>query len=169
MPRARSKQQLLEFGEKEYTRLMSLLDNLNEGQLTQQPVYDNRTCKDILAHLYAWHLLFLTWYEEGMAGGKPVKPAPGYTFTDTPALNEKLYQDYKDMPWEEVLGKFIASHEKVMGIIEGHSPAELEEMGKFAWTGSTNMASYLASATSSHYQWASELIRKTRFDQRKMS
>ncbi len=163
MPRARTKQQLLDFGDKEYQRLTSLVDDLNEEQLTRQFVYEQRSCKDILAHLHAWHLLFLGWYEEGMAGGKPEKPAPGYTFKTTPALNEKLYHDYKDMPWDDVRDRFQATHEQVMGIVQQHSPADLEEKGKYAWTGTTDMASYLASATSSHYQWASELIRKTQF------
>lgn len=164
MPRARTKPQLLEFGEQEYDRLISLVDNLTDDQLIKQHLFENRTCKDVLAHLHAWHLLFLTWYEEGMAGGKPKKPAPGYTFKTTPELNEKLYQEYKGIPLDEIMSKFKATHEKIMGLIEGHSASDLEEKGKYAWTGSTNVASYLASATSSHYQWASELIRKADFD-----
>jgi hypothetical protein len=52
-------------------------------------------------------------------------------------------------------------------LINKHSDAELVEKKKYAWTGTANMASYLASATSSHYQWATSLIEKAKLHQMK--
>ncbi len=160
MSRARNKKELLEFGELEFKHLLGLVDELPSSVRDEELVFDNRTTKDIIAHLYAWHLLELTWYEEGMKGEKPEVPAPGYTFKDAPALNEKLYQEYKSIPWSELREKFTATHKKFMTIISNHSDEDLTAKKKYAWTGSTNMASYFASALSSHYVWAIDLIRK---------
>ncbi len=95
-----------------------------------------------------------------MKGNKPEIPAPGYTFKDTPELNEKLFQEYKDVKWEKIKADFAASHAKCMKIVANHTDEELTTKKKYGWNGSTNLASYLASATSSHYVWASELLRK---------
>lgn len=160
MARARNKQQLLEFGEKELAKLLELVSILTSEQLTKKEVFENRTVKDVIAHLHAWHLLFLTWYKEGMAGNNPEKPAPGFTWKTTPELNEKLYQDYKDIGWKETLSKFKKSHKQIMDLIKKHNDSELEEKEKYGWTGSASLASYMASSTSSHYQWASSLIKK---------
>ena len=160
MTRARNKQQLLEFGKNEFDRLMKLVGTLTPRQRDEEYVFDNRTTKDIVAHLYAWHLLELTWYKEGMSGKKPAIPAPGYTFKDCPKLNEKLYQEYKDLSWSGLVKKFNSSHNKLMEIIERHTGSELTTKKKYVWTGSTDMACYFASALSSHYVWAIDLIGK---------
>ncbi|MBX3049797.1 MAG: ClbS/DfsB family four-helix bundle protein [Anaerolineales bacterium] len=68
MPRARNKAELLEFGEAQYNRLIGLVGDLSEEQRDEIPVFDNRTVKDIVAHLDAWLRLFLGWYRAGMAG-----------------------------------------------------------------------------------------------------
>lgn len=159
MPRARTKAELLQFGEQEYARLLALMGDLTEQQRSETPVFDNRTVKDLLAHLYAWHTLFLNWYRDGMADKKLQIPAPGFTWKETPALNEKLYQQHKNVPWEEMLASFGRSHQKVMALVRKHSDKELTTKRKYAWTGSSNLATYLAGATSSHYVWAVGLIK----------
>lgn len=160
MPRARNKQQLLDFGKKEYDRLLSLISKLSDKQRDTEYIFDNRTAKDIVAHLYAWQLLELGWYKEGMKGSKPAIPAEGYTFKDSSKLNEKLYQDYKDISWKDLENKFKKMHTKLLNIIESHTDAELTTKKKYSWTGSTDMACYFAAALSSHYVWAIDLIRR---------
>jgi hypothetical protein len=158
--RARSKKELLDFGNKEFGILVDLADQFQGSDLLQENIFDNRTVKDILTHLYAWHQLFFVWYEEGMADKKPEIPAPGYTFKTTPELNEKLYQDHKEDKWESVLKNLTISHQKCMEFIKQHSEEELFTKKKYSWTGTTSMGSYFASATSSHYAWANDLLRK---------
>jgi hypothetical protein len=160
MPRARNKAELITYGNKEYKALCDLVNMLKQEKLETTEVFENRTVKDIIAHLHAWHLLFFEWYKVGMSGDKPYIPAKGYTFKDTPKLNEKLYQEYKNIKWEAIYKDFKDSHKKIMEIIENHSEEDLTQKKKYKWTGSTNLASYLASATSSHYVWAKKLIKK---------
>lgn len=76
------------------------MDYSNQFQVnnaTDKVIFDNRTVKDILSHLEAWYQLLFTWYDLGMRGEKPEIPAPGYTFKTTSELNEKLFQEYKDI------------------------------------------------------------------------
>lgn len=162
MPRARNKQQLLEFGKNKFERLMQHVTDLSQDELTNKHVFDAQSVKDILAHLHEWHTMFMTWYEEGMAENDYEMPKPGYTWKDIPKINEEIYKKYADVSFEKILKDLKASHRKILGIVMKHSDEELTEKKKYAWTGSTNMASYLASATSSHYVWANDLIRKFR-------
>ena len=160
MARPMNKEQLISFAQNEYTKLMDLISKLNEKQRDSEYIFDNRTTKDIVAHLYAWQLLELNWYKEGMKGNKPDIPAKGYTFKDSPALNEKLYQEYKNIKWKELFDKFKISHNSLLKIIESHTNDELYTKKKYIWTGSTDMAVYFRSALSSHYVWAQGLIKK---------
>lgn len=160
MARAQNKQQLLDFGKSEFCRLMDIVEKLTPKQRDEEYIFDNRTTKDIVAHLLAWQLLELNWYQKGMSGKKPAIPAPGYTFKDAPALNEKLYQEYKYKKWSDIGEQFKASHKKLLSIIEKHTDEELSTKKKYAWTGTTSITCYLASALSSHYVWAIDLIRK---------
>jgi hypothetical protein len=160
MPRARTKKELVDFGGKEYKNLITLVNDIPKEKRETITLFDNWEISDIIAHLNAWHNLFLQWYEVGMKGDKPEIPAPGYTFKDTPALNEKIYKENKDLSLQEALKKFKNSHKKLMDIVNDHTENELETKKMFKWTGSTNLASYLASATSSHYVWAIKEIKK---------
>jgi len=160
MSRAQNKQQLLDFGEKEFHRLMELVGKLSSDQRDNEFIFDNRTTKDIVAHLYAWQRLELTWYQEGMNGQKPAIPAPGYTFKDAPKLNEKLYQEYKSIVWNDLTKMLTKSHNQLLSIVNKHTDKELSTKKIFSWTGSTSITCYLASALSSHYIWAIDLIRK---------
>ena len=160
MARARTKSELLDFGEKEFKKLMEYSNKYKDSKSETQYIFDNRTAKDILSHLEAWYQLVFNWYQVGMKGEKPEIPAPGYTFKTAPELNEKLFQEYKDIKWEEIIKRLTTSHNKLMEIIKNHSEDELETKKKYKWTGTTNMASYFASVSSSHYVWASDLLRK---------
>ena len=48
----------------------------------------------------------------------------------------------------------------VQELIHQHSYDELFEKKKYKWTGTTSLASYLISATSSHYDWAIKKLKK---------
>ncbi|MBX3049798.1 MAG: ClbS/DfsB family four-helix bundle protein [Anaerolineales bacterium] len=73
-----------------------------------------------------------------------------------------MYQQEKDKSWEAVMGSLQQTHAEAMALVRLHSDEELTAKKKYPWTGSTNLASYLASTTSSHYVWANDLIRKFR-------
>jgi len=151
---------LLAASASEFEKLLAFISDMPESQSVKPGVCENSSAKDMLAHLHAWHKLYLTWYETGMAGDKPEMPAPGYTWKTTPELNDEIYKEYKDASLEEILPLLKETHQKVIKIIESHSDEELFTKKRFAWTGSTSLGSYTVSATSSHYDWASKHIKK---------
>ena len=160
MARAKTKVQLIEFSEKELKSLFEFLKKIEEHQLQNRYVFDNRTPKDIIAHLVAWHKMMKRWYSDGMDGKEVVIPAPGYSFKDTPQLNEKLYDDYKDVEWSQIIMELKKTSTEMINLINRHSEKELFEKKRYKWTGSTSMGSYFASATSSHYAWANKLLKR---------
>ena len=151
MPRAKTKKQLLEQADKFQQEVLECFKGLNEKEHGKK--VNNRRLKDHLAHLSDWHNLFLQWYKVGMKNQKPEMPAPGFSWKETPDLNEELFLKSKDIMLSEILKSFKASHKKVMKVIESHSDKELFTKKLYSWTGSTSLGSYLVSCTASHYQW----------------
>ena len=160
MARPTNKESLLNESQKSFDQLLELVDSIPNGKKVRPGVNGEWSVKDVLAHLCAWHGLIETWYIEGTAGNKPEMPAPGYTWKTTPQLNERIFQDHKNESLDLVFQNVKNSHSKVQGIIQKHSDEELFTKKLYPWTGSTSMGSYFVSATSSHYQWAIDLIKK---------
>jgi hypothetical protein len=160
MARPTNKEGLLNESQKSFNQLFELVDSIPNGEKVVVGVNGEWSVKDVLAHLCAWHSLIETWYIEGRAGNRPEMPALGYTWKTTPQLNERIFQDRKNESLDLVFQNLGSSHSKVQGIIEKHSDEELFTKKRYPWTGSTSMGSYFVSATSSHYQWAIDLIKK---------
>src|SRR5512139_818345 len=102
MARATTKAELESAGQAEYERLLAVVDSIPLERRTAPGVNGEQSVKDVLAHLYAWHRMFLTWYAEGMVGTPVPMPAPGYNWRQIPELNEAIYQQYRDLPLEAV-------------------------------------------------------------------
>ena len=146
----------------EYERLRMEIEAVESGRLEAPGACNEWSVKDLLAHLNAWHEMFLGWEVEGRAGRKPEMPAPGFGWGDTPALNAAIWERTRDDSWEDVAARLDDSYRRVRSVIESYEDPALFEKRRFAWTGSTSVGSYAVSATSSHYDWARKLIRKFR-------
>lgn len=162
MPRPTTKASLLEAAATGLTSVTSLIDELPEHRLTSEFLFESRdrNVRDVVGHLSAWHLLLLGWYDVGMAGGKPEMPAAGFSWKTTPALNQQIWQGLQAHSLDHELKAVQETHQRVLGLIEGHSEEELFTKKHYRWTGSTSLGSYLISATASHYDWALKLLRK---------
>ena len=96
----------------------------------------------------------------GERGEKPTVPAPGYKWSQTPELNQAIYEKYREWTLDEVMKRFAASSVEILDVIEGLSDADLFMPGRYAWTNKNTLGTYFVSATSSHYLWARNEIRK---------
>ena len=168
MPRPTTKEQLLLQSQAALDELLTEAVSLSAGQRDRAGACGEWSVKDVLAHLHAWHELFLVWYREGMAGGKPAVPAPGFSFKDTPALNEKIYQENKNIDFAEVVSRLKQSHRRVIVLAEGHTDTELFTKQSYPWTASTSLGAYFIGCLSSHYEWAHGLVKKYRRGLEKM-
>lgn len=164
MPRPKNKTELEQLSKANFNTLLALVDNLTEEDRLREfpPGTMNRNIRDVLAHLHAWHILFLNWYSVGMRDEIPDMPAPGYSWKTTPELNRKIFEDYSNVGLEAVRALLMNSFQDVQRIIQAHDNEELFTKKRYSWTGSTSLGSYLVSATSSHYDWALKLIRKAK-------
>lgn len=162
MPRPKNKLELQQLSEKNFNKLGDFISDLSpEARVAEFPEGTmNRNIRDVLGHLYHWHLMMLNWYKVGMSGHKPDMPAKGHTWKTTGALNHEIHQQCQTVTLlkiQELLGE---SHHKVKALIDQHSDEELFEKKRYKWTGSTSLGAYLISATSSHYDWALKLIKR---------
>ena len=162
MPRPKSKTELIEFSNLNYTKLLDYINSIpSELQDQEFPAGTmNRTISDVLCHLHHWHLMMLEWYSVGMKGQKPDMPAKGYTWKTTPELNKLIWEKYESTSLSESKSLLKSSFNELQIVIKAHSDFELFEKKHYKWTGSTSLGSYLVSATSSHYDWALKLIKK---------
>ena len=96
-----------------------------------------------------------------MAGEKPAMPAKGYTWKTVPDLNREIWRMYKEQDLVEVKEKLDKSFQEVQQLMLSHTDEELFTKKKYNWTGSTSLGAYLISASSSHYDWAWKLIKKS--------
>ena len=160
MPRPRDRSQLLERMKQNFDALWDEVDSIPVPSRMTAGACEDWSVKDILAHLDAWHDMFLLWEREGAAGRKPEMPAPGFTWKDTPALNQAIWERTRHDGYDEVSERLRSSYGRVRTVVESYDNEDLFTKRRYKWTGSTSVGSYAVSATSSHYDWARQLIRK---------
>lgn len=152
--------QLLEAARTRFARLDETAAAVASDLRAVPGVCEAWSVKDLLAHLDAWHTMFLGWEAAGSRGEQVDMPASGYRWSDTPALNQAIHDRTANDEWGDVMTRLHDSHRRVLDVIASYGDEELFTKKKYAWTGSTSVGSYAISATASHYDWASKLIRK---------
>lgn len=162
MSRPTTREELLGRIVTDFERLCASVEQIEPAYRLGPSDYPRGSIKDMLAHLHAWHEMFLSWERVGRKGGAPDMPAAGYIWRDTPALNMEIHKQHEDDAWESVMTNLRASHARVRVVVESYSDEELFEKRHYAWTGSTSVGSYAVSATTSHYDWAEKHVRKSR-------
>jgi len=162
MPRPKTKEELITLSNGSYKKLLAYIRSMSTDELHAEfpEGYLNRNVRDVLAHLHHWHLMMLEWYKVGMTGKKPDMPAKGYTWKTTPDLNREIWKKYQNEDLKIVITILEKSFTALQKVIHNHTEEELFEKRRYKWTGTTSLASYLISATSSHYDWAYKLIKK---------
>ena len=160
----KNKEELLNQSRDNFHNLNELINSYSEEErLSEFPQGTmNRNIRDVLAHLYHWHLMFINWYTIGMKGDTPEMPAKGYSWKDTKELNKFIWEKYQNHKLEHIRLAIEKSHSKLQSIIENHTDKELFEKKRYQWTGSSSLATYIRSNTRSHYNWAYNLIRKAK-------
>ena len=119
----------------------------------------DKNLRDILVHLYEWHLLLLNWIKVNSSGEhKPFLPEP-YNWKTYPTMNVEFWKKHQSTPLTEAKAKLKESHKDVMALIETFSNEELFAKGVFDWTGTSTLGAYCVSATASHYDWAIKKIK----------
>jgi hypothetical protein len=151
---------LLERNDVEFAGLLALLDSLPPERLREPfgGTGRDRSVRDVLAHLHAWHILLEQWYSIGTAGGSPAIPAEGYSWRELDALNVALRDQWQDTSLDELLPLLKASHESLQATVALHTDAELDDPAAYAWTRGAALGELALECGGSHYVWARQTI-----------
>lgn len=171
MARPTSKPELLAAAVQGAAELDALIDRMTPAEQAGELVFPasatrteahwqrDRSVRDVVAHLTAWHTLLLDWVASNEAGeAQPFLPAP-YSWRDYAAMNVAFRDAAERLSLREARTQFAESHARVIALIERHTEAELFEKRHFPWTGTTSLGSYCVSATSAHTRWATTKLR----------
>lgn len=169
MPRPKNKDELIKAMNAEFTKLCEILDDTPseilhgdfKGALPNNA--RDKNARDVLIHLYEWQVMLEKFIANNLEfkGDKftpkakisPFLPAP-YNWRTYPKLNLELWQKHQNTSFESALNALKQSHESILALTQKFSDNELFDKKHFAFTGTTNLGSYVISSTSSHYVWA---------------
>ncbi|WP_421701259.1 ClbS/DfsB family four-helix bundle protein [Aliiroseovarius sp.] len=158
MPAATSKAEIIAITEKEWAKLTTLLDKVDEA-LATRPLDDGVTIKDTVAHRAHWTHLFLGWYADGQAGREVHFPAKGYKWNQLKPYNAMLRERHAGLSWAEARANLDTSHAALMDFYATHSDEDLYagpmKGANNAWT----PGRWSESAGASHYRSAAKWIR----------
>lgn len=160
MPRPKTKTDLLDQARKEHDLLDECLAGLSDAQYVETDIVGAWSVKDVLAHLTEWEQMALGWHAADQRGEQPEMPANGYKWNQTPELNQQIYEKHRERPLHHILADYRASYAEIIAFIKNMPEENLFTPSYYDWTGNNNMATYYISATSSHYRWARNEIRK---------
>lgn len=157
-----SKQDLLKEISVETNKLDSLLEKLTAAQMVESGVTPGGwSVKDILAHLIGWQQMILSFHKAEMRGEIPEVPGHGLTWRDTPKLNSMICAEFKDVPLDEILKTFRASHKEMLQLVDDVLDNDFTKVRRFQWLGpSWTVSDYVRAETASHYKWAGNHIKK---------
>jgi len=100
MPAATTKSDLIAVTEKEFTKLETLLDQVDPAFAMEKDEEDT-SIKDVIAHRAHWIDLYLGWYRDGQAGKDVHFPAKGYKWNELKRYNAELRAEQIDLGWAE--------------------------------------------------------------------
>jgi hypothetical protein len=157
----KSKIELVEDCEKEWTKLWKLLDDFEVADLERRAGRGDsaRSITDHLAHVHAWHRLLLGWLKSG-PNGNPDLPVKGFKWNQTRSLNQMLFEEFKHASFVSVRRKLKLSHGRVIKRVNGFSNRQLIQPGQFVWTKKLGLVSYVGPNTAGHYRWAQKKIQR---------
>ncbi|MCP4380006.1 MAG: ClbS/DfsB family four-helix bundle protein [Hyphomicrobiales bacterium] len=157
---ATDKAELIGVAEKEFSKLKTTLDGIDEKTANIPHPTDGITIKDTIVHRAHWLGLFEGWYRGGKDGETVVTPAPGYKWNQLKAYNAKVREDASDVSWPSALARLENAHNDFVALLDGIDEAELYEPHRYAWTNNWTVGRWAESSGPSHYRSANKYIRE---------
>jgi hypothetical protein len=118
------------------------------------------TIKDLLSVRAWWTEQVVAWIESGRAGEKPVLPARGFKWTETPRLNDSIVEASRADSYATVRARLNAAFHRATVVIDSLTDRELLEPGVFAWAGKWPLARWISINTTRQYATALTFIRR---------
>ena len=168
MGRPVTKSELLSEAGENYEKMKEMISSMTKEELSTPFDFPgkkeahwkrDRNVRDILVHLYEWHMLLLDWVRANQKGeAKSILPEP-YNWKTYGSMNIEFWKKHQDTPLEKAEEMLAKTHREVMELAETFSNEELFTKGVFKWVGGSTLGSYFVSNTSSHYDWAMKKLK----------
>jgi hypothetical protein len=101
--------------------LLQAVDGLSYREMTQIPIFDNWTVKDVLAHIIGWD----EWTLENLP--LIVQDRAGeVSAIDPDALNQQSVQAWRNTPLSDVLATIKTTHQQILNIIANLNHKEID-------------------------------------------
>lgn len=155
-----TRQEVLDLIQQQRQALESLVQTLSEEQMVRKQLDNNRSVKDILAHIAAWERRMMQWIDESYRGEVPQRPAPGMLWDNLDGLNEQIYLQNKDRPLAEVMAEFDSSYRQALKAVVCMTEPDLFDGARFSWRNGDPMWNMVAANTWDHYREHREEIEK---------
>lgn len=144
------------------TALLETADAYGEESLGE--TWHHRRVADVLAHLFAWHMLFEGWVSQARAGSVPALPAEGYTWDTLEDLNRNLYEQHRADSYPTVRASLVASHQAMINTVADCTQEELTEPDAFPWLGGGTLGDIAHECLGAHYEWACSVLKEAGFE-----
>ena len=157
---ASNKVDLLSLTEKEFSKLDTLVSEINDKTALAPHPRDAISIKDTIVHRAHWIDLFLGWYRDGKAGKDVQTPAPGYKWNQLKDYNAKLRDQTRDVSWTDAKTHLTKSHKKLMRLLKSLDNKALYGPKQFDWQNNWTLGRWAEASGPSHYRSATKYIRQ---------
>jgi hypothetical protein len=156
---ATNKRELITATEKEFSKLVTLLDEIDE-KIAIEKRDQNTSLKDVIGHRAHWIELFLGWYKDGVAGKEVFFPAKGYKWNQLKVYNQQLRSQQAGLSWNDAKKKLRSNHKKLLGFMNFHSNRKLYGAPMKGANNHWTPGRWAEAAGPSHYRSASKFARQ---------
>lgn len=144
-----------------FKRLDAELDLAGDA-VADRVCVDDWTVKDVLAVRAWWTEKVVEWIEAGRRGETPQTPAVGYTWRETPRLNQDVVEESRSLSLADVRDRLTTGCARVIETIDDLDDRELLTPGVFQWAGKWPVARWISINTARQYTTARTYIRRVR-------
>jgi hypothetical protein len=142
-----------------YEKLRAELDAAGSG-VAELTCVDDWSVKDLLAVRAWWTTHVIDWVEAGRRGERPVTPAAGYQWRETPRLNADVVIENRQRSYDSIRAQLEQGFHRVMDTIDSLDDRELLEVGVFPWAGKYPISRWISINTTRQYLTARTYIRR---------
>lgn len=158
MPIPKTREELVDSLHETFARLQTELEALPE-QAECYLCADEWTIRDLVCVRLWWSQAVLSWIRAGQRGKQPATPAPGFNWSQTPALNEQIIRE-SDKGLPELIQDLERTFKSILGVIGELDDTELLTVGVFEWAGKHPISRWVSLNTTRQYTTARTLIRR---------
>ena len=156
---ASTKAELIETTEREFNKLIALVDPIEEADALIKDE-DDTSIKDVVSHRAHWIELFLGWYRDGQDSKEVHFPAPGYKWNQLKRYNADLRAKQTGLGWKAARRNLLLRSGDLLNLINDLDQNALYgapmEGAKNHWT----TGRWAEAAGASHFRSARTYIRK---------